>query len=68
MPPQAMREFHALLLGILDDTGSASQDDVTRSRALERIVEAARQLNNVTTALSPTPWSMPGAEPGWTRR
>ena len=66
MPPQAKHEFHALLLGILDDI-HASQDDVTRSRSLERIVEAARQLDHVTTALSPTPWSMPSPAPDRTR-
>lgn len=62
MSMQGQVEFHTLLLGILDEAqDAAAQDDAGRSRALERIVEAARRLNDVTTRLSPAPWSMPSA-------
>jgi len=64
MPAQGQLEFHALLLGILGETHDAeAQDDFAQSRALERIVAAARRLNDVTTRLSPAPWSMPPSVP-----
>ena len=53
----AETEFHALLLGLFDEqpAGEAS------ARGLESLVEAARQLDRVTTQLAPAPWKMPGS-------
>jgi PAS domain S-box-containing protein len=59
MPLQGQTEFHALLLGILDEPREEEQDEAARARALERIVEAARRLNEVTTRLTPAPWTPP---------
>ena len=59
MPMQGQREFHALMLGILDDPRDQEQNDAARARALERIVEAARRLNEVTIRLAPAPWTPP---------
>ena len=59
MPLQGQAEFHALMLGILDEPRDQDQDEAARARALERIVEAARRLNEVTTHLAPAPWTPP---------
>ena len=59
MPLQGQAEFHALMLGILDEPGGGEQDEAARARALERIVEAARRLNEVTTRLVRGPWKPP---------
>ena len=64
MPGEARGEFHALLLDVLASTAEPAHDDAGRARALEALVEAARRLNEVTTALSPAPWSMPSCAPG----
>ena len=63
MPAQGRAEFHAMLLDVLDGAQDAAQDDAARSRALERLVEAARRLNDVTTHLAPAPWSLPPLAP-----
>jgi PAS domain S-box-containing protein len=68
MPLNGQVEFDALLLGVLEDPlaggEAASETDVARSRALERIIEAARRLNDVTTRLEPAPWAPPGSAGG----
>ena len=56
MPLAGQAEFSALLQGILAEP----DDGVPRARSLEGIVEAARRLNEVTTRLSPGPWSPRG--------
>jgi PAS domain S-box-containing protein len=53
MPPQGEMEFHALLLGQLDQ----STDDETSARNLETLVETARRLDQITTGLVPLAWS-----------
>lgn len=59
MPMRGQAEFHALMLGILDALHDGAHDEAARSRELERIVEAARRLNDVTTGLAPAPWAPP---------
>ncbi len=59
MPMQGQAEFHALMLGILDEKRDERQDEAARARALERIVETARRLNEVTTRLAPARWTPP---------
>lgn len=55
MTLDAESDFHALLRGLADEpTGDAS------ARRLEGLVEAARELDRITTRLSPAPWEMPG--------
>jgi PAS domain S-box-containing protein len=54
MPLSGQAEFSALLQGVLADQEEA---EPARARSLEGIVEAARRLNEVTTRLSPGPWS-----------
>lgn len=61
MPMQGQAEFHALMLDILNEPSDEEQDEAARARALERIVVAARRLNEVTTRLAPAPWKPPGA-------
>ena len=46
--------FHTMLLELLDGT---PEEDA--SRALERLVEAARRVDQMTTRLSPAGWSLP---------
>ena len=53
MPAQGEMEFHALLLGLLD----SHVDGERSARALESLVEAARQLDRVTTRLAPAAWA-----------
>ena len=55
MTLHAETEFHALLLGLLDQQhgGEAS------ARGLESLVAAARQLDRITTQLEPAPWELP---------
>jgi len=54
MPLAGQAEFSRLLQGILNDPGEPAAG---RARSLEGIVEAARRLNEVTTNLTPGPWS-----------
>jgi PAS domain S-box-containing protein len=54
MPLQGQAEFGALLQDILDEPGDGPAG---RARALETIVESARRLNEVTTRLTPGPWT-----------
>jgi PAS domain S-box-containing protein len=54
MPLHGQAEFAALLQDILDEPGDAPAG---RARALETIVESARRLNEVTTRLTPGPWT-----------
>ncbi len=54
MPLAGQAEFSSLLQGILDDPDESPGG---QARSLERIVEAARRLNAVTTQLTPGPWS-----------
>ncbi len=53
MPLPAEREFHAMLLAELGD----AEDGAAGSRALEGLVERARQLDAMTTRLSPSRWA-----------
>ncbi len=55
MPAQGEMEFHALLLGLLD----SHVDGETSARALESLIDAARQLDRVTTRLTPAEWEPP---------
>ena len=56
MPEPGRLEFHALLLDVL----AATKDDVLRAAELDRLVEAARRLDRVTTSgLQPAPWAPP---------
>ncbi len=57
MPADAARDFHAMLLGLLDGD---VEDGAGGSRALEGMVERARQLDAMTLGLSPARW-VPGA-------
>ena len=59
MPMQGQEEFRALLLELLDQPRAMQQDEAARARELERIVEAARRLNEVTTRLVPAAWTPP---------
>lgn len=61
MPLEGQAEFHALLLGILDEPAGEEQDEAARARVLERSVEAARRLNEVTTRLPSARWAPPEA-------
>ena len=55
MPAEGEMEFHALLLGLLDER----QEAEASAHSLEGLVDAARQLDRVTTSLAPAPWQMP---------
>jgi PAS domain S-box-containing protein len=55
MPPSGRRIFDELLLDMLDRPSTATESGA----ALTDLVEAARQLNEVTLRLIPAPWSMP---------
>jgi len=57
MTPQTETEFHALLLGLLDAQPSGEQS----ARGLERLVQAARQLDRMTIQLKPAGWALPTA-------
>ena len=57
MPLAAEREFHELLLGLLDVEAGGAGDGLAGSRALEGMVERARQLDEMTTRLSPSRWA-----------
>jgi PAS domain S-box-containing protein len=59
MPPEAQQEFHAMLFGLLDSDLMDATDGQAKSRALERMVESARRLDQITTGLSPAPWEPP---------
>ena len=54
MPLQGQAEFGALLQAILDEPGDGPEG---QARALETIIESARRLNEVTTRLTPGPWT-----------
>ncbi len=56
MTLSAETEFHALLLGLLDEQSAGDAS----ARRLESLVEAARRLDRVTTELAPAPWELPG--------
>ena len=51
LPAPAEMEFHAMLLGLLDDAPTG--------KALEALIEAARRLDQITTRLAPAGWSPP---------
>jgi PAS domain S-box-containing protein len=55
MPAHDVAEFHELLLDVLEQDIGADND--ASARTLERLVAAARQLNEVTTRLAPPPWT-----------
>jgi PAS domain S-box-containing protein len=57
MPPAGRQIFDDLLLDMLEAPASAAESGA----ALTQLVERARQLNEVTLRLVPTPWSMPPA-------
>ena len=57
MPAHGEQEFHALLLSMLEE----SQDHSANARSLERLVEAARQIDRVSTNLQPASWQPPSA-------
>ena len=52
---QGEMEFHALLLGLLDE----HVDGERSARALESLVATARQLDRITTRLTPAEWEPP---------
>ena len=56
MPLAAEREFHDMLLGLLDAEFGEAEDGLAGSRALEGMVERARQVDAMTTRLSPARW------------
>ncbi len=53
MPDAGAAVFQALMLAFPDRPG----DDADQARALERTVDAVRQLDAATTRLAPAPWS-----------
>ncbi len=55
MPAEGKIAFNAALLGLLEEKGNAD----TSARNLERLVAAARALDQVTTRLVPARWEMP---------
>ena len=59
MPLEGQADFQNALMVVLLNTPSAGQTEAQRARGLERVVEAARRLNEATTRLTPAPWSMP---------
>ena len=59
MPAEGLARFNRLLLDVLEQTDGARDDPARAARALETLVEAARRLDEVTTQLSPAPWSPP---------
>lgn len=61
MPADALTRFNLLLLDVLEQTGAAQGCGPAAARAVEGLVESARRLNAVTTALAPAPWSPPPA-------
>jgi PAS domain S-box-containing protein len=54
MPPDGRRIFDELLLDLMELHSSGAESGA----ALTALVEAARQLNDVTLRLVPAPWSM----------
>jgi PAS domain S-box-containing protein len=57
MPAEGKLVFHRALLDIIDAT--PADDGTLLSRRLDRVVEAARQIDEVTRRLDPAPWSLP---------
>ncbi len=60
MPAEGLREFHALVAEMASEPGATAQDASARAQALERVIEAARRLNEITIRLEPAPWTPPG--------
>ncbi len=60
MPEEGLREFHALIAGMAREPSAADPVATARARALERVIEAARRLNEVTIRLAPAPWTPHG--------
>jgi PAS domain S-box-containing protein len=56
MPEEGQKRFQSLLLDLLDEEGSFE----VSARRLERLVEAARELDRVTTGLAAAKWEYPG--------
>ncbi len=59
MPDAEQRVFHDAVLDLLQGAPDAAESAGEQARGLERMVNAARRLNDATTRLSPAPWSMP---------
>ena len=55
MNVESEAKFHNLLLGLLDEERGYEAS----ARGLERLVEAARDLDQATVGLAPAPWKMP---------
>ncbi len=55
MPVQAEAEFHALLLGLVDE----APEGEAGAHAIEALVASARRLDQLTSRLTPSAWSMP---------
>ena len=55
MTQKAEREFHEMLLELLAEAPPAAG----LAHGLERLIEAARHLDRLTTQLTPAPWEMP---------
>lgn len=55
MPADGTALFHELLLDVLD--AQQATGEVASARAIERLVMAARELDKVTTTLTPPPWT-----------
>ncbi len=59
MPLEGERAFHNAMLDVLHNMPNPGESDAERARGLERIVDAARRLNDATTRLVPAPWELP---------
>jgi PAS domain S-box-containing protein len=57
MPMKGEAELHALLLEILDEPREVGLEDAGNARGLERVVEQAWRLNEVTTRLASVPYN-----------
>ena len=55
MPPASRRVFDEILLDLLEQNQAGSESGFS----LDKLVNAARDLNDITIRLHPAPWSMP---------
>jgi PAS domain S-box-containing protein len=59
MPTPARIEFNNLLVEMPDEGSEPEAHGPARAAVLDRMIEAARRLNDLTTDLAPAPWSPP---------
>jgi PAS domain S-box-containing protein len=59
MPTPARIEFNNLLVDMPEEHEETEADGPVRAAILDRMVEATRRLNDLTTDLAPAPWSPP---------